>query len=117
MDRTLINVLGEEHYPYAEFLYHELAANAWDEDATEVHINEETVRRGSRAGRALYDITVSDNGNGMDGQRLRDYFRVGGSTKRQRGTSERLGRGLIGRIGVGKVSILKVAREWTLTTE
>lgn len=117
MDRTLINVLGEEHYPYAEFLYHELAANAWDEDATEVHIAEETVRRGSRAGPALYDIRVADNGNGMDADRLREYFRVGGSAKRHRGTSERLGRPLIGRIGVGKVSILKVARQWTLATE
>src|SRR3989442_10044318 len=83
--RSLINVLGEEHYPYAEFLYHELAANAWDEDATEVHISEETVRRGSRAGPAVYNITFFDNGNGMDMPGLREYFRVGGSTKPERG--------------------------------
>src|SRR4051794_33152734 len=109
MDRSLINVLGEEHYPYAEYLYHELAANSWDSDATDVNISEETVRKGSRAGPALYTITVRDDGTGMDAAGLREYFRVGGSSKRERRTSERLGRAVIGRIGVGKVSILKVA--------
>jgi hypothetical protein len=115
--RNLINVLGEEHYPYAEFLYHELAANAYDEDATEVQIVEESVQAPAPGQPALYDIIVSDNGNGMDLGGLREYFTVGESGKPQRQVSERLGRPLIGRIGVGKVAILKVARRWRLTTE
>lgn len=115
--RNLINVLGEEHYPYAEFLYHELAANAYDEDATEVQIVEESVQAPAPGRQALYDIVVADNGNGMDASGLREYFTVGESGKPQRQVSERFGRGLIGRIGVGKVSILKVARRWRLTTE
>jgi hypothetical protein len=115
--RNLINVLGEEHYPYAEFLYHELAANAYDEDATELRIVEESVQAPAPGRSALYDITVTDNGNGMDLAGLHEYFAVGESGKPSRGVSQRFERPLIGRIGVGKVAILKVARRWRLTTE
>ncbi len=115
--RNLIKILGEDHYPYAEYLYHELAANAWDEDATEVQIVEETIRAASRGQAALYDVVVRDNGNGMDFELLKEYFTVGDSSKPDRAVSERLGRQLIGRIGVGKVAILKAARRWRVTTE
>lgn len=115
--RSLINVLGEEHYPYAEFLYHELAANSWDSDATEVHIQEESIRAPSKGRAALYNITVRDNGNGMDLPGIREYFKVGDSAKRTNRETERLGRPVIGRIGVGKVAILKVARRWKITSE
>jgi hypothetical protein len=115
--RNLINVLGEEHYPYAEYLYHELVANAWDEDATEVQIVERIVQPAAAGRPQIYDITVSDDGAGMDRGGLQEYFTVGESGKRDRRTSARLGRKLIGRIGVGKVAILKVARRWTIETE
>lgn len=115
--RNLINVLGEEHYPYAEFLYHELAANAYDEDASEVQIVEEILQPAGPGRPALYNITIRDDGNGMDLDGLRQYFTVGESEKPERRESERLKRPLIGRIGVGKVSILKVARQWTIETE
>lgn len=115
--RRLINVLGEEHYPYAEFLYHELAANSYDEDATEVQIIEDTIQPPGPGTPALYNITIRDNGNGMDMDKLKEYFMVGESGKPERRESERFKRPLIGRIGVGKVSILKVARQWTIETE
>jgi hypothetical protein len=115
--RNLIQVLGEDHYPYAEYLYHELAANAWDEDASAVHIVETVVRPAGRGQSPIYEITVSDDGNGMDLDRLREYFTVGESGKPERQTSDREGRPLIGRIGVGKVAILKAARSWRITTE
>lgn len=115
--RNLIQVLGEDHYPYAEYLYHELAANAWDEDAASVNIVESVVRPAGRGQSPIYEITVSDDGNGMDLERLREYFTVGESGKPGRQVSDRLGRPLIGRIGVGKVAILKAAHSWRITTE
>lgn len=115
--RNLIQVLGEDHYPYAEYLYHELAANAWDEDAASVDIVESVVRPTGRGQSPIYEITISDDGNGMDLERLREYFTVGESGKPDRQTSDRLSRPLIGRIGVGKVAILKAARSWRITTE
>src|SRR4051794_2875369 len=115
--RNLINILGEEHYPYAEFLYHELVANAYDEDATEVTIAEEPVQRPARGQPGTYRIIIRDNGNGMDFALLKEYFTVGESGKPDRQISETMHRRLIGRLGVGKVSILKVARQWRVTTE
>src|SRR3954453_13594387 len=82
--RSLINVLGEEHYPHAEYLYHELAANSYDEDASEVHIEEKVIEPGTRGRVALMDIRVWDDGNGMAREHLRHYFRVGDSEKVQR---------------------------------
>lgn len=115
--RNLINVLGDDHYPYAEFLYHELAANAYDADARRVEITE-TNRVAPAPGRnASYDIEFRDDGNGMDLDGLITYFAVGESSKVRAEYSEQLERGLIGRIGVGKVSILKVARSWVIETE
>lgn len=117
LSRKLINVLGEDHYPYAEFLYHELAANAYDEDATDVQIIEHTVQTKAPGRQAEYDIVVRDNGHGMDEAGLREWFRLGDSSKPSRKLSEEFKRPLIGQIGVGKVSILKAAREWTIETE
>jgi hypothetical protein len=117
LSRKLINVLGEDHYPYAEFLYHELAANAYDADATEVQIIEKAVRSAAPGRQAEYDIVVRDDGVGMDEVGLQEWFRLGDSSKPTRKVSERFSRPLIGQIGVGKVSILKAARKWTIETE
>lgn len=117
LSRKLINVLGEDHYPYAEFLYHELAANAYDEDATDVQIIENTVQTKAPGRQAEHDIVIRDNGHGMDEDGLREWFRLGDSSKPSRKLSDELKRPLIGQIGVGKVSILKAAREWTIETE
>lgn len=117
LSRSLINVLGEDHYPYAEYLYHELAANSYDADATTVWIEEETLVPTGPGRSPVYDITVRDDGNGMDVEGLADWFRLGDSSKVEKKVSERFRRPLIGKIGVGKVSILKVAREWTIETE
>lgn len=115
--RNLINILGDDHYPYAEFLYHELAANAWDEDASEVRIYDEISQKPARGRPQLFDISFEDNGNGMDLEGLNQYFTVGESAKVERKVSEVKDRALIGRLGVGKVAILKVARQWELLTE
>jgi hypothetical protein len=115
--RNLINILGDDHYPYAEFLYHELAANAWDEDATEVRIHDEISQKPARGRPQLFDISFEDNGSGMDLEGLNQYFTVGESGKIERKVSEIKHRALIGRLGVGKVAILKVARQWELVTE
>src|SRR5262249_39595283 len=108
---------GEDHYPYAEFLYHELAANSYDADATEVEILEETVVPAGPGRSPIYNITIRDNGIGMDEETLPEWFRLGESSKPMKKQSELFERPLIGQIGVGKVAILKVAREWTITTE
>jgi histidine kinase/DNA gyrase B/HSP90-like ATPase len=114
-DRHIVGVLGDEHYPEADFLFTELAANAYDADATEVRFD---YRFGEDAGReGGYRLTVEDNGSGMDFEDLRSYFTFGLPQKLQQKQSPRLHRRLIGRYGLGKVSALKAAPKWYLETE
>jgi hypothetical protein len=114
-DRHIVGVLGDEHYPEADFLFTELAANAYDADATEVRFD---YRFGEDAGReGGYRLTVEDNGTGMDLDDLRSYFTFGLPQKLRQKQSTRLRRRLIGRYGLGKVSALKAAPKWYLDTE
>src|ERR1700730_19160829 len=100
--RNIINILGEDHYPFAEYLYHELCANAYDADATEVHITERVLEPAARGRLALLNVEIFDNGNGMDYQHLVEYFAVGESSKPSLKISERL-KGLhIGPMGICK---------------
>lgn len=112
-DRHIVGVLGEDHYPDADFLFTELAANAYDADATEVRF---TYRFAEDAGRhGGYKLLVEDNGVGMDLEGLRRYFVFGASSKPDNVTPR--GRRPIGRFGLGKVSALKAADRWYLETE
>lgn len=112
-DRHIVSVLGDEHYPDADYLFTELAANAYDADATEVRFD---YRFSDEAGRyGGYKLEVRDNGLGMDVDGLRRYFTFGASTKPDKVTAK--GRRPIGRFGLGKVSALKAASHWYLETE
>jgi hypothetical protein len=112
-DRHIVGVLGDEHYPDADYLFTELAANSYDADATEVRF---AYRFAEDAGRhGGYKLTVEDNGVGMDVEGLRRYFTFGASTKPNNTTAR--GRRPIGRFGLGKVSALKAADRWLLETE
>jgi hypothetical protein len=113
-DRHIVAVLGDEHYPDADYLFTELAANAYDADATEVHFDYRFTDSGEEEG---YRLTVSDNGAGMSQRDLEGYFTFGLPQKIERKTSPRFKRRLIGRYGLGKVSALKAAPRWFLETE
>src|SRR5438105_6877788 len=75
-DRHLVGIVGEEHYPAAEYLFRELAANAYDADATEVRFQYHfgTDEQG-------YKLIVEDNGNGMTRDELSGYFTFGAKQK------------------------------------
>lgn len=114
-DRHIVGVLGDEHYPDADYLFTELAANAYDADATEVRFeyrfDEDAAAHGG------YRLSVEDNGGGMELQDLRGYFTFGSPQKISQGHSPRFHRALIGQFGLGKVSALKAAPRWYLETE
>jgi hypothetical protein len=114
-DRRLVGILGDEHYPDAEYLFHELATNAYDADATEVRFTYRSSEDADQLGG--YKLVVEDNGNGMSLPELEGYFTLGGSRKIGEKRSPRLKRPLIGRFGLGKVSALKAAQRWFLETE
>lgn len=86
----------------------ELISNSFDADATRVIIN---------TGYPQFDvITCSDDGKGMDKDGFIKYMgHIGGSFKRAGGKDiTRLGRPIIGKIGIGILSIAQICKKFTV---
>lgn len=98
--------IGERLYSEGFELLRELVNNAYDADATEVHV---TIMPD--------EVTVEDNGSGMDLEGLRQYFNIGSPHKRMRRTSPRFGRDRIGEFGIGKFASLSAARYFEVSTK
>jgi hypothetical protein len=86
----------------------ELISNAFDADARAVHI--------STNGPAFNTFTCTDNGTGLTPAKFRSIMGlIGGSSKRDKGeTSPIHGRPLIGRIGIGILSIAQICRTFEI---
>src|SRR5438309_5720826 len=89
-DRAIVRIIGDEHYPQSDYIFTELSANAYDADATEVRFTYKFSDESGLTGG--YQLVVEDNGNGMDLDGLREYFRFGSPTKRALGLSPRFKR-------------------------
>lgn len=98
--------IGERLYGEAIELLRELVNNAYDADATEVHV---TIMP--------EQVSVADNGYGMDLEGLRQYFNIGSPVKRLHRTSPRFGRQRIGEFGIGKFASLAAARRFEVWTK
>lgn len=98
--------IGERLYSEGFELLRELVNNAYDADATEVRI---TI--------TPEQVTVEDNGTGMDLAGLRQYFNIGSPEKRIRHKSPRLGRDRIGEFGIGKFASLAAAQQFEVWTK
>ena len=66
VDKRHIIAIGERLYTESVDLLRELVNNAFDADATEVHVDI-----------GLEAITIRDDGSGMDGRGLKQYFNIG----------------------------------------
>jgi hypothetical protein len=106
VDKSHLITIGERLYSESIELIRELINNAYDADATEVHvtISEEEVR-------------VEDNGLGMDLEGLREYFTIGTADKRLHPRSPRFGRPRIGQFGIGKFATLSACDRFTVGTQ
>lgn len=97
--------LGERMYVDAIELLRELVANAYDADATEVHVEITS-----------HAVVVRDDGSGMDDRGLAQYFEVGSAEKRNDAVSPTFGRKRIGQFGIGKFAALAAADRFTIET-
>ena len=106
VDKSHLVTIGERLYGESVELIRELVNNAYDADATQVHItiNPQT-------------IIVEDNGNGMDLEGLRQYFNIGSSEKRRHPKSPILGRDRIGEFGIGKFATLSACSRFEVWTK
>jgi hypothetical protein len=106
VDKSHIITIGERLYEQSIELIRELVNNGYDADATRVDV-------------AITDneITVADNGEGMDREGLEQYFNVGSAEKLMNPISPRFGRNRIGQFGIGKFASLAAASRFEITTQ
>ena len=107
IDLNVLNHLGMNLYSNVPAVLAELIANAWDADATRVDV---TVRR-HPADTGRTSIVIADNGCGMGDADLRGkYLKVGYQRRQGRSGDQTLGgRPVMGRKGIGKLSIFSIA--------
>lgn len=106
VDKSHLVTIGERLYAESIELIRELVNNAYDADATDVHVDitDEEVR-------------VADNGVGMDLDGLHEYFTIGTPDKRLHPRSPRFGRSRIGQFGIGKFATLSACERFTVLTQ
>lgn len=105
--------LGMKLYSNIPAVLSELVANAWDANATEVDINIDSNEK---------RITIKDNGIGMKRSDVINKYLVVGYKKRddkEAGpiTPEPLKRHVMGRKGIGKLSVFSIAKEVSIYTK
>jgi hypothetical protein len=80
----------------------ELVSNAWDANATVVHINTNYPN--------FLQLSVQDNGDGFTKEEFEKLMEggIGNSTKRELATGLKHGRPIIGRLGIGMLGIAQI---------
>ncbi len=106
VDKSHLVTIGERLYAESIELIRELVNNAYDADASEVHV---TIGDD--------EIRVADNGLGMDLEGLREYFTIGTPDKRLNPRSPRFNRLRIGQFGIGKFATLSACERFTVLTQ
>lgn len=114
IDLNVLNHLGLNLYSNVPAVLSELIANSWDADATRVDI---TINR-SPEGPDQNSIVITDDGCGMDDADLRGKYLKVGYQRRQAplGDQTSAGRPVMGRKGIGKLSIFSVAENAKIYT-
>lgn len=102
---NVLEHLGENLYSSTPAVLSEAVANAWDANARRVEIEID---------KAQQRIVITDDGDGMDLTEVNDKFLTIGYHRRdedaEQGRTNRLGRHVMGRKGIGKLSLFAIAR-------
>lgn len=101
---NVLNHLGLNLYSNVPAVLSELVANAWDADATEVSIDVKGKGKDTT-------IEIRDNGCGMDAADINGKFLKVGYERRKTSKQDftSLGRPVMGRKGIGKLSVFSIA--------
>lgn len=99
---NVLHHLGRRLYSNVPAVLAELVANAWDADAEIVKVDID---------RSADRITIWDDGHGMSRQEVNDYYLHVGYGRREDGRSKtrRKKRHVMGRKGIGKLSVFGIA--------
>ncbi len=113
IDLNVLNHLGLNLYSNVPAVLAELIANAWDADAARVDVSVKGQNDGKQ-------IVIKDDGCGMDDADLREKFLTVGYQRRIKGGGDQTvdkGRPVMGRKGIGKLSVLSIARKVQVFTK
>ena len=100
IDSNIITHLGMNLYSNTPSVLSEIVANAWDADASEVKITITDDR-----------IVIEDNGCGMTTEDInKKYLTIGYQRRDKSPRSEKYGREVMGRKGIGKLSAFSIAK-------
>lgn len=107
---NVLNHMGLYLYSNTPAVLAEAIANAWDADATEVHVDLDKDAK---------TISVRDNGVGMDLDDINEKFLYVGYRKRSSGAKSETqkGRKPMGRKGIGKLSLFSIANRIAVHTK
>ncbi len=108
LDLNVLNHLGLNLYSNVAAVLSEAVANAWDADAPEVRIQIQSDKD---------SIIISDNGSGMTVAQANERFlNVGYSKREEEGSTSPQGRSLMGRKGIGKLSLFSIANRISIVS-
>ena len=102
IDLNVLNHLGLGLYSNVPAVLSEAVANAWDADATKVEVAIDP---------ANGTVVIEDNGHGMTVEDANEKFLTIGYRRREKGgaTTPKLRRQVMGRKGIGKLSLFSIA--------
>ncbi len=106
---SVLKHLGLNLYSNSPSVLSEIVANSYDADATEVRITVSPDKS---------KITIIDDGHGMTLKEINDKFLMVGYQKRAKGEkkSRKFKRPVMGRKGIGKLSLLSIANDIRIHT-
>lgn len=113
IDLNVLNHLGLNLYSNVPAVLAELIANAWDADASQVYVSVEEQD-------AEKKIVIRDDGCGMNDADMREKFLTVGYQRRGKGSGDKTaskGRSVMGRKGIGKLSVLSIAEKVQVVTK
>ncbi len=104
LDLNVLNHLGINLYSNAPAVLAEVVANSWDADAENVWMDIDA---------ATGFITIMDDGQGMTRAEVNDKYLYVGYRRREHGgaVTPKHGRPVMGRKGIGKLSLFSIANE------
>lgn len=109
IDLNVLNHLGLNLYTNTPAVLTEIVSNAWDADATEVHID---------VNRENGTITIADNGHGMNADDVEHKFlNVGYARREDNRQKSPNGRNVMGRKGIGKLAMFSLANDVSIFTK
>lgn len=111
VDSALLSEIGEKLVTTPHVALSELVKNAYDADATEVHVTIATDEKG------LPTVEVRDDGHGMTQEAVHDYWmRIGTTNKDEDRFSPEFGRRRTGAKGIGRFACRRLGRVLELET-